>query len=182
MLLVVHFFNQKEFYIKSLWFIHLNIPKTVFPTFGDEEHDENPTSFTDSVPNDAIPNTLNSPTSDNLDQRKYILDLLTDARLTAAKPNLSPLPTNLKLSLDKGSPLSHPAAYKRLVGRLLYLTMTRQNISYVVQHLSQFVSSLKDVHLQAAIHLLKYLKGSISKGLFYPIQPHLKITGFSDAD
>ncbi|GJV07320.1 retrovirus-related pol polyprotein from transposon RE1 [Tanacetum coccineum] len=113
MLLVVHFFNQKEFYIKSLWFIHLNIPKTVFPTFGDEEHDENPTSFTDSVPNDAIPNTLNSPTSDNLDQRKYILDLLTDARLTAAKPNLSPLPTNLKLSLDKGSPLSDPAAYKR---------------------------------------------------------------------
>ncbi|GJT08379.1 retrovirus-related pol polyprotein from transposon TNT 1-94 [Tanacetum coccineum] len=182
MLLVVHFFNQKEFYIKSLWFIHLNIPKTVFPTFGDEEHDENPTSFTDSVPNDAIPNTLNSPTSDNLNQRKYILDLLTDAGLTAAKPNLSPLPTNLKLSLDKGSPLSDPDAYRRLVGRLLYLTMTRPNISYAVQHLSQFVSSLKDVHLQAAIHLLKYLKGSISKGLFYPIQPHLKIIGFSDAD
>ncbi|GJU05587.1 RNA-directed DNA polymerase, eukaryota [Tanacetum coccineum] len=89
------------------------MPKTVFPTFGDEEHDENPTSFTDSVPNDAIPNTLNSPTSDNLDQRKYILDLLTDAGLTAAKPNLSPLPTNLKLSLDKGSPLSDPAAYRR---------------------------------------------------------------------
>ncbi|GJU05589.1 retrovirus-related pol polyprotein from transposon TNT 1-94 [Tanacetum coccineum] len=88
------------------------MPKTVFPTFGDEEHDENPTSFTDSVPNDAIPNTLNSPTSDNLDQRKYILDLLTDAGLTAAKPNLSPLPTNLKLSLDKGSPLSDPA-YRR---------------------------------------------------------------------
>lgn len=94
----------------------------------------------------------------HLNQRKYILDLLTDAGLTAAKPNPSPLPTNLKLSLDKGTPLSDPGAYRRLVGRLLYLTMTRPDISYVVQHLSQFVSSPKDVHMQAALHLLKYLK------------------------
>ncbi|GJR61396.1 RNA-directed DNA polymerase [Tanacetum coccineum] len=80
------------------------------------------------------------------------------AGLTAAKPNPSPLLTNLKLSLDKGVPLTDPAAYKRLVGWLLYLTMTRPGISYVVQHLSQFVSAPKDVHLQEAIHLLKYLK------------------------
>nr|GEY45554.1 hypothetical protein [Tanacetum cinerariifolium] len=56
------------------------------------------------------------------------------------------------------------------------------DISYVVQHLSQFVSSPKDVHLQAAIHLLKYLKGTASKGLFYHIQPHLQVTGFTDVD
>ncbi|GKD19586.1 retrovirus-related pol polyprotein from transposon TNT 1-94, partial [Tanacetum coccineum] len=116
-------------------------------------------------------------TGTHLNQRKYILDLLTDAGLTATKPNPSPLPTNLKLSLDKGVP-----AYRRLVGRLLYLIMTRPDISYVVQHLSQFVSSPKDVHLQAAIHLLKYLKGTASKGLFYPIQPHLQVTGFNDKE
>ncbi|GKA19577.1 RNA-directed DNA polymerase [Tanacetum coccineum] len=92
----------------------------------------------------------NTANGTHLNQRKYILDLLTDAR--------------------------------RLVGRLFYLTMIRPDISYDVQHLSQFVSSPKDVHLQAAIHLLKYLKGSVSKGLFYPIQPHLKVIGFSDAD
>nr|GEV67465.1 hypothetical protein [Tanacetum cinerariifolium] len=80
---------------------------------------------------------------------KYFLD----AGLTAAKANLSPLPTNLKLSLDKGVPNSNP-----------------------------FFSSPKDVHLHAAIHLLKYLKGTASKGLFYPIQPHLQVTGFTDAD
>nr|GEV69731.1 hypothetical protein [Tanacetum cinerariifolium] len=121
-------------------------------------------------------------TGTHLNQRKYILDLLTDAGLTAAKPNPSPLPTNLKLSLDKGVLISDPAAYRRLVGRLIYLTMTRPNISYVVQHLSQIVSSPKDVHLQAAIHLLKYLKGTAFKGLFYPIQPHLQVTGFTNAD
>ncbi|GJS68100.1 hypothetical protein Tco_0682665 [Tanacetum coccineum] len=118
----------------------------------------------------------------HLNQRKYILDLLTDARLTAAKPSSFTLPTQLKLSLNKGTSLSDVGSYRRLVGRLLYLTMTRRDISYDVQHLSQFVSAPKDVHMQAAIHLLKYLKGSISKGLFYPVQPHLKMTGFSYAD
>nr|GEV03095.1 hypothetical protein [Tanacetum cinerariifolium] len=121
-------------------------------------------------------------TGTHLNQRKYILDHLTDASLTAAKPNLSHLPTNLKLTLNKGVPFSDPAAYRRLVGRLLYLRMTRPDISYVVQHLSQFVSSPKDVHLSAAIHLLKYFKGNASKGMFYPIQPHLQVTGFTDAD
>ena len=36
--------------------------------------------------------------------------------------------------------------------------------------------------MQAGLHLLKYLKGTISKGLFYPVQPHLQLTGFTDAD
>nr|GEW88858.1 hypothetical protein [Tanacetum cinerariifolium] len=61
-----------------------------------------------------ICNTVNGT---HLNQRKYILDLLTDAGLTAAKPNPSPLPTNLKLSVDKGVHLFDPAAYRRLVER-----------------------------------------------------------------
>ncbi|GKB82412.1 RmlC-like cupins superfamily protein [Tanacetum coccineum] len=54
-----------------------------------------------------------------------------------------------------GTPLPDEGSYRRLVGRLLYLTMTRPDISYVVQHLSQFVSAPKDVHMQVATHLLK---------------------------
>ncbi|GKB90101.1 RNA-directed DNA polymerase [Tanacetum coccineum] len=118
----------------------------------------------------------------HLNQRKYILDLLQDAGLTTCKPAPSPMPTHLKLSADKGTPLTNVGVYRRLVGRLLYLTMTRPEISYVVQHLSQFVAEPKDTHLYAALYLLRYLKGSISKGLFYPQQSQLKVTGFSDAD
>ncbi|GKA51298.1 NSP-interacting kinase 1-like protein [Tanacetum coccineum] len=51
----------------------------------------------------------------------------------------------LKLSLEKGSSMSAPDTYRRLIGRLLYLTMTITDISYAVQHLSQFVSSPKEV-------------------------------------
>nr|GEU89786.1 uncharacterized mitochondrial protein AtMg00810-like [Tanacetum cinerariifolium] len=80
----------------------------------------------------------------HLNQRKYILDIFHDASLTATKPVASPMPTNLKLSLRKGNLLSNPEAYRRLVGRFLYLTMTRPNISYVVQYLSQFVYAPTD--------------------------------------
>ncbi|GJX59620.1 RNA-directed DNA polymerase [Tanacetum coccineum] len=105
----------------------------------------------------------------HLNQRKYILDSLSDATVTCSKPLTFPLPTQLKLSLDKGNPLPDAGSYRRLVGRFLYLTMTRPDISYDVQHLSQFVSTPKDDHMQAATHLLRDLKGTISKGLFYQI-------------
>nr|GFB38132.1 retrovirus-related Pol polyprotein from transposon TNT 1-94 [Tanacetum cinerariifolium] len=123
-----------------------------------------------------------TPTGTHLNQRKYIVDLLYDVGLTAAKPAEFLLPTELKISLEKGTPLKDLSSYKRLVRRLLYLTMTMLDISYAVQHLSQFVSAPTDPHMQAAMHLLRYLKGTTSKGLFYPVQPHLQITGFTDAD
>ncbi|GKC90637.1 RNA-directed DNA polymerase [Tanacetum coccineum] len=121
-------------------------------------------------------------TVDRYKARKYVLDLLKDAGLTASKPTHFPLPQNMKLSLDKCDLISDPESYRRLVGRLLYLSMTRPDISYVVQHLSQFVSSPKEPHLPDATHLLRYLEGSINNGLFYHVQSNLRVTGFSDAD
>ncbi|GJX06276.1 pyridoxal 5'-phosphate synthase-like subunit PDX1.2 [Tanacetum coccineum] len=69
-------------------------------------------------------------TGTHLNQRKYILDLLQDAGMTACKPASAPLPAHLQLSIDKGIPLDDPSSYRRLVGRLLYLTMTRPDISF----------------------------------------------------
>ena len=72
----------------------------------------------------------------------------------------------LKLSTETGALLSHPETYRRIVGRLLYLTITRPDISYVVQHLSQFLHTPRVPHYEAVLHVLRYLKGIIHKGLF----------------
>lgn len=109
-------------------------------------------------------------------QRKYILDLLSDAGLIESKPVAFPLPQGTTLSADQGKLLDNPNTYKRLIGRLLYLTMIRSEVSYAIQHLSQFVAFPRDTHMQAATHVLRYVKGSISKGPFYPIQSDLKFT------
>ncbi|GJX58336.1 NSP-interacting kinase 1-like protein [Tanacetum coccineum] len=98
--------------------------------------------------------TLGNSSSEILNL-KASLDHKFTIKYLGPKPATFPLPTQLKLSLDKGTPLSDESSYRKLVGRLLYLTMTRPDISYAVQHLSQFVSAPKDVHMQAATHLLK---------------------------
>lgn len=55
-----------------------------------------------------------------------------------------------------------------IMGKLLYLNLTRPGISYSVQQLSQFMSAPRKPHLQVAIHVIKYLAGIMNWGLYYP--------------
>jgi len=78
--------------------------------------------------------------------------------------------------------LTNPEAYRRVIGRLLYVTLTRPDISYAVQHLSEFLQQPNDLHYQAAMHVLRYLKGTPNKGLFSPKTNNFQITAYSDVD
>ena len=57
-----------------------------------------------------------------LNQRKYILDILKDVGFTGVKLATFPLPKGLHLSSESGELIPNPLSYRRLVGRLLYLT------------------------------------------------------------
>ena len=88
----------------------------------------------------------------------------------------------LKLSMDTSPILSSPATYRRLIGKLLYLTLTKPDISYAVQHLSQFLQAPRESHLQAAKYILRYLEGTTNTSLFYDKTSPLQLTTFCDAD
>lgn len=60
---------------------------------------------------------------------------------------------NLKLRQDEGDLLPDPSLYRRLVGRLLYLTVTSPDLAYSVNKLSQFVSAPRDTHLHAVYYV-----------------------------
>lgn len=48
-----------------------------------------------------------------------------------------------------------------MIGKLLYLTITKPNLSYFVNRLSQFLSTPRVTHMQAAHHVLQYVKATV---------------------
>lgn len=70
-------------------------------------------------------------------------------------------------------PLQDPSLYRRLVGKLLYLTITRPYISYVVQTLTQHMSKPTEAHLAVVHRLLRYIKFTIGQGILYPTNNYL---------
>jgi hypothetical protein len=93
-------------------------------------------------------------------QRKYALDILETTGLLASKLAKVPMDPNVKFSKDSGQLLADPTSYRRLVGRLLYLTLSRPDISFAVQVLSQFMDKPRAPHLDAATQVLRYIKTS----------------------
>lgn len=89
-------------------------------------------------------------------QRKYALDIISETGLLRAKP--SPVPTELKLALASGSPHADVQQYRRLIGRLIYLTFTRPELNYIVHILSQFMQKPLEEHWLAALRVVRYLK------------------------
>ena len=78
--------------------------------------------------------------------------------------------------------LKDPTGYQRLVGRLLYLTSTRLDISFVVQCLSQFMHSPKTSHMEAAIRLVRYLKSEPGLGILMLSKGGNELKVLCDAD
>ena len=81
-----------------------------------------------------------------------------------------------------GKPLSNSSPYKRLVGSLVYLTVTHLDISYAVHQVSQYPSTPQLTHYATVLCILRYLNGTLFHGLFYSTQSPLVLHAFSDAD
>ena len=124
-----------------------------------------------------------------LTQRKYIIDILTRFKMLECRPTSTPMEPGIVLSRrmsPKGVKEKQEAArfpYKELVGSLLYLsTHTRIDIAYAVAQLSRFMDSHGTEHHTAALYCLRYLKGTIERGITYGMDRRERLAGFSDSD
>ena len=115
-------------------------------------------------------------------QAKYASELLSRAGLTDSKTVDTPVELNAHLTPTGGKLLSNPSLYRRLVGSLVYLTVTRPDISYVVHQVSQYLSAPRSTHYTVVQRILRYLKGTLFHGLFYSTQSPLVLRAISDAN
>jgi hypothetical protein len=115
-------------------------------------------------------------------QRKYCLDLLRDTGLIGSKPAPTPLDASIKLHQDDSAAYGDIEGYRRLIGKLLYLTTTRPDIAFATQQLSQFLTSPTLVHYDTTCRIVRYLKGTPGRGLFFSRNSTLQVLGFADAD
>ncbi|XP_019226926.1 PREDICTED: uncharacterized protein LOC109208295 [Nicotiana attenuata] len=95
---------------------------------------------------------------DDSKMRKYVLDILEEIGMMGYKPVDTPMDRNAKLLPRQGEPLRDPTRYRRLVGKLNYLTVTRPDIS--------FPASVS----------------APGKGLLFEDRGHEQIVGYTDAD
>lgn len=116
-----------------------------------------------------------------LSQEKYIQDLLSRAAITDNRTADTPMKLGVHLRSTDGDPLSDPTRYRHLVGSLVYLGITRLDITHSVHILSQFVSAPTQLHYTHLLRVLRYLCGTISRRLFFPRSSTLQHRAFSDA-
>lgn len=115
-------------------------------------------------------------------QHKYTRDLISLAGLQDGRSVDTPLEVNVKYRRDDGDFLSDPSLYRRLVGSLNYLTITRPDISFAVQQVSQFMKAPTHIHLAVVRRIIRYLQGTSDKGLFFPVGTSIRLDAYSDAD
>ncbi|GKV24575.1 hypothetical protein SLEP1_g34168 [Rubroshorea leprosula] len=147
--------------------------------------EKNNTWTLETLPLDKMPigiEVARHPSGIFLCQRKYTLDILTEVGMLGTKPCLFPMKQKLKLTPSTGSSLSDPMQYRRLVGKLIYLTITRPEISFVVPTLSQFMQAPRQPHLDVAMWVLRYLKSSLGQGIFLSSSSSLQLSAYCDFD
>lgn len=113
-----------------------------------------------------------------LNQHKYTQDLIALAGLQVD----TPLEVNVKYHSAEGKLLSDPSLYRQLVGSLNYLTITRPDISFVVQQVSQFMHSPRHLHLASVRRIICHLWGTTCRDLFFSSGSSPCLRAFSDAD
>ncbi|XP_019460118.1 PREDICTED: uncharacterized protein LOC109359880 [Lupinus angustifolius] len=90
----------------------------------------------------------------SINQRKYALELVSDVGLLRCKPSKTPMTFGTHLHQDPSPLYSDAPTYRRLIGRLIYLTNTRPDITFVINQLAQFMGTPTTTHHNAALKVL----------------------------
>lgn len=102
--------------------------------------------------------------------------------MAAANPAHTPMVTDSALTLHSENLIDNPTEYRAIVGSLQHLTLTRLDVAFVVNKLSQYMHMPRKTHWSALTRLIRYLVGSLYKGITIRRHSPLVLHAFTDAD
>jgi hypothetical protein len=120
-----------------------------------------------------------------LDQERYILDVLERFGMSDCKPVGTPSDTSIKLSANNltGESLKGKIPYQEIVGSLLFIAQgTRPDIAFAVNNASRFNNNPHEQHWAAVKRILRNLRGTSHLKLRYTKKGGPKVHAYSDAD
>jgi hypothetical protein len=117
-----------------------------------------------------------------LHQRTYTLDILKRAVMADCKSCTTPVDLQAKLVGDSGPPVEDVSQFRSIAGALQYLTFTRPDIAYAVQHIYLHMHDPREPHLTAMKRILCYLQGTLDYGLLLRCSSNSDLVVYTDAD
>lgn len=117
-----------------------------------------------------------------ISQKKYATDLIAEFGLSSVPPLKLPMDIHLRLNADSGVFLRDPHPYQRLLGKLIYLTITRPDIAFSVHILTQFMQHPTSDHMDAAVKLLRYINSNPGQGILLASSSAATLQAYCDSD
>ena len=117
-----------------------------------------------------------------LTQRKFAKELLHEFDCHDTSAVFCPLDITCKLTADEGDFFDNPSLYRKGVGKLNFLTHTRPDLAFAVQHLSQFMQASRVPHYNALLHVLRYIRGQPDLGVLLHKDADCTLQAYCDSD
>jgi len=115
-------------------------------------------------------------------QRKYAQEVLERFNMAGCNAVYNPVVPGFKLVTDSAGMAINSTQYMQMVGSLIYLTSIRPGIMFVVNLLSRYLAHPTELHLQAVKRVLRYIKGTLSYGIFYKQSGNTELLAYTDSD
>nr|GEY27212.1 uncharacterized mitochondrial protein AtMg00810-like [Tanacetum cinerariifolium] len=117
-----------------------------------------------------------------ISQDKYVAEILNKFGLTERKSASTPIDTKKPLLKDFDGEDVDVHIYRSMIGSLMYLTSSRPDIMFAVCSCARFQVTPKALHLHAVKRIIRYLKGKLNLGLWYPKDSPFYLVAYSDSD
>lgn len=119
-----------------------------------------------------------------MSQKKYALEILERFGLENANSICNPIVPGVKLLKNEDEQQVHMTQYKQMVGSLIYLSVTRPDLMFVVSLVSRYMERLTNIHIQVIKRILRYVKGTMNLGICYKrgAATDDMLEAFSDSD